>query len=269
MMKILNCTVKNNQVFEFMGPVFLDFFKQSKLLVPLVDIRLKFTLANKNIFLRTQVGKTWGFSIESAILKLKKVKVNQGILAGHSKGILLRNLKYPIQQTKLLCLPIAKDSTSFFYDNLFRGYSPKLLITALVMEPAGNRNPFKFENFNLNYYNIIQNGTNVHNKSAFEPDFEKNLFVREYTSLFENLQFFQQNRSLGISMEKFKETKCIFVTNLCRDMDLNGIQPPNYSNLRLEMKFAAPLIVNVNLIIMAICDGMIGIDKNLRVHINN
>ena len=51
-------------------------------------------------------------------------------------------------------------------------------------------------------------------------------------------------------------------------MNLNGPQHPNYGNLRLEMKFASPLTANVNLIIMAICDGMIEIDKNLRVHIN-
>ena len=257
-----------NQYFEFVGPVFMDFFEQSQLLVPLVDIRLKFTVGEKKFFRRAEVGPLWGFSIESAVLKVKKIKVNYNILADHSRGIVQQNVVYPIQETKLISIPIAKDNTNFSYDNLFRGYSPKVLISVLVSEADSLTNPFKFQNFKLNYYSVIQDGINVHNESALEPDFENNLYTREYASLFENLQLFGKNRSLGITMKEFKETKCIFVTNLCRDMDLNGIQPPNYNNLRLEMKFAAPLPTNVNLIIMAVCDGVIEIDKNLRVHIN-
>ena len=69
-------------------------------------------------------------------------------------------------------------------------------------------------------------------------------------------------------MEEFKTNKCIFVTNLCRDMDIDATQPPQYGNIRLEMKFADLLAENITLIIMAICDGVIEIDKNLHVHIN-
>ena len=135
-------------MFEFVGPIFMDFFAQSKLLVPMVDIRLKFIVASTDFFLRAEAGATWGFSIESAILNLKKVKVNHGILAAHSRGILHQNVMYPILQRKLISLPIAKNTTIFSYDNLFRGYSPKALISVLVSETNPSLNPFKFQILN-------------------------------------------------------------------------------------------------------------------------
>ena len=261
--------LSDDTILEFMGPLFLDFFLQPQLLIPAVDVRIQFTRNQlETFFMRTLVGETWKLSLESAMLKVKKVQVNKSIYQAHSLGILRQNALYPLRRTLMVSHTVTQGLKSYAIDNLFRGHSPKAIVTLMVKDNAATSmlaDPFTFEPFNLNYFALSQDGVILPNNRPFTPDFANNLCMQEYASLFQALQLFSQNQTIDVTFDEFKTNKCIFITNLCPDLDLELTQIQKFSNLRLEMKFAQALAQNINVIMMAICDDVLEIDKNLRV----
>ena len=254
---------------EFMGPLFFDFFMQPQLLIPKVDIRIQLFSNPASFFMRSAAADTitWPIEIESTLLRVKRVRVNPAILDAHAQGLMKRNAIYPITRTLMLSLPVNKDATSFSYDNLFRGYSPKCLMVAMVAEESltdATKNPFKFENFKLNYFSILKDGVHVPHQRALTPNFEKDLYMNEYVSMNQAVQLFLQNQTNGITFADFKDKKCIFVCNLCGDYDLKNVQPQQSSNLRIEMKFATALTKNINIQLFALCVDRIEFDQELR-----
>ena len=260
---------KDDTTLEFVGPLFLDFFLQPQLLIPTVDVRIHLTRNQQSqFFMRTNAGETWGLSLESAMMKVKKVQVNKSIYQAHSLGILRQNALYPFRRTLLVSHSVAQGATSHSIDNVFRGHSPKAIITVMVKDSATTTitsDPFTFEPFHLNYFALSRDGVILPNLRAFTPDFDLGLCMNEYASLFQALQIFTQNQTIDVTFEEFKTNKCIFLTNLCPDMDLENTQPTHISNLRLEMKFSEALAQNINIIMMAICDDVLEIDKSSRV----
>ena len=214
-----------------------------------MDVRIQFTRNQlETFFMRTLVGQTWKLSLESALLKVKKVQVNKSIYQAHSLGILRQNALYPLRRTLLVSHTVAQGIKSYSIDNLFRGHSPKAIVTLMVKDTAATSmlaDPFTFEPFALNYFALSQDGVILPNNRAFTPDFVSNLCMQEYASLFQALQLFTQNQTIDVTFDEFCTTKCIFITNLCPDLDLELTQIQKSSNLRLEMKFAQALAQNI------------------------
>jgi hypothetical protein len=252
---------------DYAAPIFLSFFQQGKWLLPEMDLRLLFTRAPVEFFMRKEKGEMWKVSIESAFLRLKRVRPAPEVLSAHLRGLQSRNALYPICRTVVNNFTIPTGSNSFAIENLFRGRSPKLIVTAMVKESSitGSGNPFQFENFGLNYFAILQDGISKPNFRAFEPDFQGDNYVIEYLSLYLALQILHDNCSIDISYADFKSSRCIFATNLCADMDFRKGQPLKNSNLRLELKFSAALAANINVIMMAFCDDIVEVDQHRRV----
>ena len=88
--------------------------------------------------------------------------------------------------------------------------------------------------------------------------------MNEYMAIFQSFP-----SDCGITYNDFLlKGYTIFVTNLCPDMNVEVTQSQRQKNLRLEMKFAEPLKENVSVINMAICDGMVQINQDLRVSLS-
>lgn len=249
---------------ELLGPLFLDMFQQPQLLLPLIDIRLQFHRQPSAFFLRTEKHANadtlpWTVSLEKAILKMKKVRVNKNIYQAHSVGLLKRPSLYPIQRTCMQSFIIPQGQSSFVFESIFNDISPKVIVTALVNSNASTNSqldPFKFEHFKLNHFALYRDGS----AKIYQPNFNKKLCVNEFMALYNTF-----SSNIGLTFNDFTSNMSLLVTNLSADMNIHEVQERKIMNLRMEMKFEEALAQNVTVINMAICDGMVIIDKNLRV----
>ena len=255
---------------EFISPLFLDIFCQSKYIIPKVNIKIVLTLAEDKFW--TQIGPNcthpWEFSIEEAILFVRKVQVCPSVKEAHELGLKKRNAIYPIRKTDLFYQTIPTGSKSFRHENIFREQNLKMLIVAMVANDAFighyKKDPFEFKPFGLSYMHLTKDGEAIPHSRPFSPS---STYVREYMSMLQAMEFFNKNVSNSISLDEFKTTKCIFVFNLCPDMDMSVGQPRINGNLRLDLQFSTATTEAVNVIFFGICDSSLEIDSARKVHI--
>jgi hypothetical protein len=258
---------------EFVGPLYLDVFSQSKYLLPGVNVRVKLTRSKNDFVLINSGSKTIKLVLEQAILYVRKVKVAPSVLVAHEHGLTtVGNAIYPLQQTEMLSYTVAQGTKNHMQDNLLRGQLPKLLIVGLVSNDAFNGNmkkdPLLFDHNNLNYVALYRDGESVPYTQPLQPDFDNGLVARSYLSMIQSLEMFNTNLSNGITLKDFTSGgRTLFVFNLTPDLSASGScgQPYQTANLRLELKFSKSLAEAINVVILAIRDGRLEITKQRQV----
>ena len=264
--------LENGKSYEVMGPLFLDMFTQTRYLLPKVSVRLRFDRNPSSFYLNYTKPATGNvkepvINIEEAKLYVRNVEVNPTIALAHEDGLARNNAMYPLQKTMLKYLSVIKGTNIWGIDNILHGRIPKVLIMGLVKDEAFggnyNMNPFEFKHFNLNRIGLYLNGKTIPSKEL-TPNFETGLCMREYISMFQNLEMFGKNITNSITFNEFKENP-IFVFNLTSDLSMNIGQTARFGNLRLEMNFSKPLETNINIILYAIMDGQLEITKDRNI----
>jgi hypothetical protein len=258
---------------EFMGPLYLDMFSQSKYLLPGVNVRVKLTRSKNDFVLINSGSKIVKVVLEQAILYVRKVKVAPSVLEAHEHYLATSgNALYPLQQTEMLTYTMAQGTRNHMQDNLLRGQLPKLLIVGLVSNDAFNGNmkkdPLLFDHNNLNYVTLYRDGESVPYTQPLQPDFDNGFVARSYLSMVQCLEMFNSNLSNGITLKDFTSGgRTLFVFNLTPDLSAFGScgQPYQTANLRLEMKFSKSLAEATNVVILAIRDGHLEITKQRQV----
>ena len=135
----------------------IDFFHSTKLLLPGCEIKLKFIRNSDNFSL---LGDTLQAKIKFHELKLmiRRVTVEPTIASKIEDAINKTPAIYPITQSKIKTFLIPKDVRQERISNIFRGVLPRSIIVGFVTTDAANgainANPFKFEHFNLNHFQM-------------------------------------------------------------------------------------------------------------------
>ena len=63
---------------------------------------------------------------------------------------------------------------------------------------GSKHNPFNFQHFDLNYFNLVKNGQCIFPK-AFQPDFDVDNYMNLYRHMYDSTCFGISNSSWGIS----------------------------------------------------------------------
>ena len=268
--------VATSKTVELCGPLLLDFFLQNKYLIHNIDVSLKL-VQNKPEFqtmlltAATVAGRATALKviISSAVLYVRRVKALPSKINMIEESLNLQNAVYPIQRTEMVTFTISNGSKSFNREAIFRGQMPKLMFVGFVRNDAFNglyaRNPFLFENLNINNMAIYREGESIPSR-PLTPSFTDNLFAREYMSLIQALELFNKADDVDISPDEFKLGYTIFGFNLTPDLNVSGhAQPIHDGNIRLEVQFATALTTTINCIIMGIFDGRIEITKHRNI----
>ena len=261
---------------ELVGTLRLDYFHQSKYLLPGVNMRLKL-LRSKDEFvlLKNAAGTNLDQKvvIEKACLRVRRVRVNPAVLAAHEEKLLKNNAIYPIQQTDMMTYSIATGAIYNVQKGVIRGQLPKLVIVGLVPSAdftASSKNtPLRFKNEGISQISLHQNGQCVPYSQPIEMDWTagKELVTQAYIALLQNLELLNDNQSNGIAMANFMDKWTLYAFNLTPDFSVGGEcgQPFQTANLRLEIKFAAATTESINVIVMSIRDGHIEVSKQRQV----
>ena len=137
--------------------------------------------------------------------------------------------------------------------NLFLGQLPKQLVIAFVdnesFRGAYDKNPFNFQNFNVNFIALYVDGVQVPSK-PLHPDYANGLWVREYMQLVQTSGKAMKDQDILISRTKFGHGYTLYAFDLTPDHGSSK----HYSliktgNLRAEICFAQHLPITINMIL--------------------
>ncbi|XP_060541625.1 uncharacterized protein F54H12.2-like [Pantherophis guttatus] len=240
-----------------------------KLLINGVDVNIKLSRSKNEFCLMRDGNENYKVQILAASLFVKRVKVSPGVRLGHAEALLNSNAKYPIDRVGMKVYSIPAGSLVCNQENLFLGQLPKQLVIGFVDNAAFSgdyeRNPFNFQHYNVNFCALYCDGEQIPAK-PLQPDYEHNLFVREYMQLLQTSGKAMKDRSVLINREEFNNGYTLYCFDLSPDQGCSE----HYSlikngNLRAEIRFAVPLPNTVNMILYAIFENLIEISHTRNV----
>ena len=259
--------IKDSTKFELMGPLFLNFFRQSQYLLSQTSMRVKL-LPSKPEFALNAYGATTDFKIafEEVILYVPRYTLNPSVINGHATGLKRQNAIYPLQHCEVTTFTIPKGQQSYTKDRLFPDQAPKLLMIAMVDNDAFNgnvkKNPFHFQHFGLNKLALYRDGMSVPGR-PFTPNFTSGKILRSYMHTMRIFNYPNTDDTNELTPEEFAKGYTIYAFDLTADKELhaNHRQPITAKNLRLELFFEKATKDTINVLLYSVYDSSIEITQ--------
>ncbi|GBO22378.1 hypothetical protein AVEN_213383-1 [Araneus ventricosus] len=261
--------IEKSKVLDLIGNLHCDIFYQDRLLLNLVDLKVKLIRSKPEFCLIAPATANFSVIIEHASLFVRKVKVSPGVLLGHAKALQTTPAKYPIDRVLSKMYSISKGSFSFSQDNVFLGQMPKRLIITCVDNDAFNgtysSNPFHFKHNNLNFLGVYVDGNPISSK-PLEPDYSNGQSIRAFNSLLVGSGKLASNKGIYINRDEFIQGYTLYAFDLTPDLcDGSHLNLVNQGNLRIELKFARALEKTISVLVYAEFQNMIEITNSRNV----
>lgn len=248
---------------HYIGPLFPDIFSIQSYLLNQISLQVKLTRhGNGFSLLQPNNGVQYRIEVDSAVLNLRRVRVNPTVALSHEQGLSQRNALYHFDRRELQTFTFAAGTRNKSLDSITHGQLPKFLLLGMVSQTAFNgaarHNPFWFQAFSLDSLSLFVNGESTSGQ-PLEPQ-------RNQCSL----EFVQFVRSLCgkicMTSEQFAENSYL----LAFDLSPSGDEAHRWfgyrqGQLRLDIRFANALDQPVTLICMATYDSCLEITKERDV----
>ncbi|UYV85056.1 hypothetical protein LAZ67_X004415 [Cordylochernes scorpioides] len=264
-LKARHAVMDLNKEITLFGAMNLDLSFQHKLLLNGVSLKIRLHRAKNSFVL---MSNTQGFvlKITKASLLVRKVTVSPSVVLAHNKTLENGVAKYPIRKVDVKTLTIPSGTHSTILPNLFLGPVPNRIVIGFVTNGAYSgdftKNPFNFQNFNINYISL-KIGQRVLPNRPLTPKFSEGEFYRSYIDLFSNMGRYLSSGELNITPEEFQNGLTLFAFDTTPDLcasDLHSSATQN-SNISLEVKFSSALTSTINVILYSEFQSEIHIDK--------
>ena len=106
-----------------------------------------------------------------------------------------------------------------------------------ALSHKSSHNPFNFQHFDLNHFNVIKNGQCVFPK-AFQPDFDSDNYLDSYRHMYDSIGYGISNYTCSVSKEAFKKGRCFLTADLTPDhCNSFNIHPDEKGKLDAELGF--------------------------------
>ena len=261
--------IQDSKQVQLIGALQSDFLQNGKYLLNNISMRITLNRNSQNLVVKTTKANTnYSFVIERAILYVRTCDINPSVLLGHKKGLESGPALYPIQRCKMSTFNVPANVNQYTVDNVYSGLSPKLIALCMVTNENFTGSDTE-EHFNLQHFNIKMINLYVNNDliSTYDLDFgttSKNKL--SYLEMFRGLQMLNEDDNNNISYDEWVKHP-IFIFNLCPDLNFDGEhgQVKERPNIRFEFYFDKTLTKAINIIALAFTDGMITINKNRMV----
>ena len=216
--------IQDGKKFTLSGPVFVDAFMGSRLLLSMVDLKLilnrssdKFCLMNTNANPNAKVKLT------DVILKVRKVRVSPTVSMGHELALKKMAATYPIRRVECKTFVMPANMPSVRKDNIFTGNIPKTFVFGLVDAKgfSGNykSNPYNFRHFEVTTVTLTVNGEELPFKQlTLNYENNKENFIQAYNTLFSGTGKMNYNTGLDISREDYPKGYTLYAFDLTPDM---------------------------------------------------
>ncbi|GFY28500.1 uncharacterized protein TNCV_1971531 [Trichonephila clavipes] len=233
--------VKNGKVFDMCGILHTDIGTQSNLLINGTSIRIRLIKAKNEFSLLAATGD-YRLQIENISIYVRKCEISSSILVAHEKALEQSLIQMPFTRIEVKTFTVSSGLKSVIIPNGVNGVLPSRIILGLISNSAFNgdmkKNPFNFKHYNLNHISLSENGIQIPT-TAYTPDYAKDLYARNYLSLFTDLAQHKTN----VSYDDYKENICLYVFDLTQDKSASepfGNVTRN-GDISIHLKFDAEL----------------------------
>jgi len=156
------------------------------------------------------------------------------------------------------------------HEKLFSGQLPTRLVIALVNNAGFNgafdRNPIKFEYFNLMEISVYSDGQQQYGIKPLTTDFTDGLYVRAYNTLLSGTGKIFRDEGNNLERTVFSSGYALFAFDLTLDLgEDDHFNLTKQGSVRLVLKFRDALAQNVTTIAYAEFQNVIDIDRNRNV----
>ena len=213
--------IVRSRVFDMMGRLNVDLLLQDKFLINGVDVKIRL-VRSKSAFALMAGGPNsdYRITIVNATLFAKKDTLNPTVQMAHIKALERNTLKYPMRSVDCKVYSIPAGARSHTHENLFLGTLPKRLVLCCIDNDAYNgayaKNPFHAKNNAINFKAVYVDGRQIPSK-PFQTNFEDDLFVRTYMSLFTSTGKMWQDEGNGLTRSDFRHGYTFFGFDLTPD----------------------------------------------------
>ena len=168
---------------------------------------------------------------------------------------------------------IARGTLQTVYEALFSGPKPRRVIIGLVDAQAASgsaeKNPFNFQHFNVKDVKIQFDGETFPTETI-KVDYANDLYAEAYEHLLIGTGAVNDDRSLDISLEDYKNGSAIYIIPLTpADPECTAFDPVRNASLRLEMNFGTAPTATIRAIVMAEYETYYEIDRYRNVHVQH
>jgi len=277
--------IAESKKFEVMFPLHCDFLNCDRLLPPGIDLTVKLTRESDDFVLMvpptvtsasgatTANTKKYKIEIEDIKLYVRYITVAENIFNNHRTQIQTSPMLLPIKKTEFVTHNAGSGTTNILLDNLFLNKVPSALMVMLVDTESYNgkpgRNPYYFQHYKLNHLSLTHNGKHILTE-PYTPDWDKKFYVREIRDFYDNTGIVTNNLGNGVQPELWAGGATIFAFDLSPDL-CNGYhwhKRAHGGSMCLEMRFAEGLPKGVTVLMYAIYDALVAIDKDMNVAVN-
>ena len=261
---------------ELMDKIHFDLTFQNKAFIGNTSFSVKLMPSPQQFLFEIPTGYAIATEIKDPILYIHRSYITDSLSTAIGKALKIAPCKYPITRTEMKHFTLEKGVIDRFLNNAITGILPRRIFVMMVEQSAFSgsytKNPFYFDHNNLSQLVCYIGGT-AFPSQAMRPDFEKNLYVREFVALYQALNQNGTDSYSEISRKDFKDGNTIFAINLTPDLSsgpgaIGHYNLVNRGELRLHIKFAKELKATTTLLIYQEFDSIIEIDELGQVNTN-
>jgi hypothetical protein len=212
--------------------------------------------------------------ILEATMYMNHVTVNPSILLAHHTVLQSRKAIYPYKRVEVKTFTINPGNHSLAIDNVVIGQLPNLLVFAMVSNEAysgtRNKNPFNFQHYNIQRFNLTVNGVQVPNQPLeFDFNSEKGIIsTRGYNSLFKGTGIHYYDKGHQIKKELYDNGYFLLAFDLTADHANNALCS-NFQNrgvIRIEGRFGDALKEAITCLVYCEYDAVVEIDYQRNIY---
>ena len=258
-----------SRVCQLRGALHLGFLRQDRFLLNKCSVRIRLTPSNQGFVLLAATEDSYRLKIVSARLEVAKLELAPALVLEHARMLSSSTAKYPVRRSEIKTFSVPAGSTSTVREALFTGQMPRAIMVGIVGSDAYgaavNKNPFNFENADLNYLCVYIDNTRYPTR-PLQPDYHAKNYVEAYESLISGSGLVDEDRDLDVTLKEFAGGTALYIIRLTPgEPDSVAEEVRRHGSLRLEAKFRVPLAKTVTFIVLASFDNTIEIDQHRSV----
>lgn len=242
----LKAKLIDGQTLVMSGKPHTELFHLDRLLVPGVDIRIKFDFNEINYYMKS-IGMQPRLASCKMVLVLAVPQLNADLNVRMHKALATRPAIYPNTRTELKVFSILGGEREWQKDNVFEDRIPQRMLVVFQhteQYQAGRvRTPFSFAKFELQEYSMTINGEQYPATSYQLDPATTRLDGQAYLRLLKALGEYQaKSENFPITPEDWSSNLAIFAWNNApsSQVDEGHLNPKMNGNMRLRFKFANP-----------------------------
>ncbi len=217
--------IQDGKKFTLSGPVFVDAFMGSRLLLNMVNLKLILNRSpNMFCLMDTNDAKVNAkVKLTDVILKVRKVRVSPTVSMAHELALKKMAAIYPIRRVECKTFVMPANIPSMRKDNIFTGNIPKTFVFGLVDAKGFSgdyeNNPYNFQHYKVTTVTLTVNGEELPFKQlTLNYEDNKENFIQAYNTLFSGTGKMNYNTGLDISREDYPKGYTLYAFDLTPDM---------------------------------------------------